>query len=281
MQYIYSTGGKQSEIVDDTHIRKGRVTDTGADRRKVVNTSIGKDEVAASGAGQSNIIDTTADTCKPTYETGKNTSEVHNDAQFDKYTEKRLTYAICNVLKSKKAKRVFCQYCRRYYIDTAADADKHLPTPSNRQPDHECSVCFKLFVSACRLSLHTDSIHGDSTFNPYMCPICKKEVLHPFHLKDHMLTHSDVRPYKCDGCTRSFKTRGRLNMHIRNYHSSRKRFGCKVCLKRFRTKKYLDAHMLTHTGERPHLCETCGKAFSLKHNLKVHMKIHAKSSTSN
>ena len=32
--------------------------------------------------------------------------------------------------------------------------------------------------------------------------------------------------------------------------------------------------MRNHTGEMPHECTICGKAFSIKERLKLHMRVH-------
>jgi NAD-dependent SIR2 family protein deacetylase len=40
-----------------------------------------------------------------------------------------------------------------------------------------------------------------------------------------------------------------------------KEFKCEECGAEFHRKKNLNVHLLRHSGERPHLCETCGKSY--------------------
>merc|ERR1712203_790431 len=54
-----------------------------------------------------------------------------------------------------------------------------------------------------------------------------------------------------------------------------KKFKCTVCDKSFTTKHGLIGHTLSHTGEKPWVCEHCSQSFRDQSALSSHRKTHA------
>lgn len=75
----------------------------------------------------------------------------------------------------------------------------------------------------------------------------------------------------CRGCKLSFESIKDYQNHYRTMH--REKILCPLCGKLV-AKFTLDKHNICHTKTKNHLCNECGKSFTLRENLKKHWRIH-------
>lgn len=99
------------------------------------------------------------------------------------------------------------------------------------------------------------------------CPICRKT---PLNFQNHMKSHSDDKPYKCNVCDAAFKLKKNQQIHLRT-HTGEQPYGCITCGKSFRSLDARNKHnMRTHTKQLPHPCGKCEKSFMSPSELQQH-----------
>ncbi|PNF16366.1 hypothetical protein B7P43_G10503 [Cryptotermes secundus] len=134
------------------------------------------------------------------------------------------------------------------------------------------------------IAVDKDNIFCVSTGNGqkfWVCPIKECGRMYPRQsmLKVHILSHFNVRPYRCNfvGCHWSFYTYFKLKRH-KETHLKRKDFVCRIkgCERRFTTIYNLNTHQKLHARPLEMVCpvETCGARFQTKRSLELHLKSH-------
>jgi len=135
----------------------------------------------------------------------------------------------------------------------------------------KCTDCGRLFEKLASLASHK-KVHAPSEFR---CETCGKVFPKRYYLVTHERKHSNERPFACEHCGLCFKQPGQVQRHMLRRHSGGARpHMCDTCGRTFTVKSDLKDHERIHTGERAHMCDQCGRRFRTRGILRVHERQH-------
>lgn len=122
-----------------------------------------------------------------------------------------------------------CQVSLKPFECLVEHSKEHKPkTP------HQCTQCGEILVSAARLKTHNLRKHSD--LRPFICDICSKSFKDKYTVLQHILIHVGRKTYVCQvtGCAADFAYASGLRQHISLHHNKEKRFECEECGKIFK-----------------------------------------------
>ena len=112
----------------------------------------------------------------------------------------------------------------------------------------------------------------------HRCPVCARACSTATALKRHERIHVDGTCWSaaasCRICGKKFRHLSYLRYHERLHDAGERPFVCDVCGKGFIASSNLTTHRRTHTGERPFACSVCHKRFFQLCAVREHEKIH-------
>ncbi|XP_026851321.2 zinc finger protein 335 isoform X2 [Electrophorus electricus] len=155
---------------------------------------------------------------------------------------------------------------------------------------HNCWICGSRFLSQEDLRFHVDSHEGNDP-ERFKCLKCSYRCKRWSSLKEHMFNHQGTKPYKCEICDYSSVYRKDVIRHSAVHNKDKRRksdvscdgapqipkvseFPCPICHRVYPMQKRLTQHLKTHSTEKPHMCDKCGKSFKKRYTFKMHLLTH-------
>uniref|UniRef100_A0A3B4YCM9 Zinc finger and BTB domain containing 41 n=1 Tax=Seriola lalandi dorsalis TaxID=1841481 RepID=A0A3B4YCM9_SERLL len=199
-----------------------------------------------------------------------------------------------------------CLQCYSTKSNLTAHKKKHASDAPFQKKEHKCPFCNKLHASKKTLAKHVRRFHPDHIqefltkrkrkSEGWKCAICLKTFNRRPHLQEHMILHTQDRPFKCSFCDEYFKSRFARLKHQEKYHLGP--FPCEICGRQFNDSGNRKRHIeCTHggkrkwtcfvcgkshqdildggsVGEKPHLCSICGQSFRHGSSYRLHLRVH-------
>ena len=115
--------------------------------------------------------------------------------------------------------RYYCSKCP-FHSHFESELKKHKIT-HHTTPQHQCMHrnCGRWFMRKADLVLHVET-HKK---NAIKCDICDQTTTLPKYMKEHMKSHGNVLPHKCDICNKRFLWRSGVRAHKQKEHGGSKK----------------------------------------------------------
>ncbi|CAL7950022.1 unnamed protein product [Xylocopa violacea] len=144
---------------------------------------------------------------------------------------------------------------------------------STREKAERCNICGFHFPDNNILLLH-------------------KQLVHMINEKDmDVIPENLLKNYSCHLCSKVFKMRGSLMVHMRVAHTgynlgslakgeqmelifNENKYSCPTCGKKFKKEQHVMQHLKTHEAKQWE-CDICNKMFTTKYFLKKHKRLHS------
>ncbi|CAL8368404.1 unnamed protein product [Lota lota] len=239
-----------------------------AKKPKLEMEAAGPDEASSSGLGNAPTDNGSPDTAEPSVSQSdsENKDPSSNAGQEEEFPKKR----------GRPSKRFLRKKYRRYM-----NRNRYYKSLKPLLRPHNCWICGSRFLSQEDLRFHVDSHEGNDP-ELFKCLQCNYHCKRWSSLKEHMFNHEGKKPFKCEECDYSSVYKKDVLRHSAVHNKEKQlpkisQFPCPICHRIYPMQKRLTQHMKTHSTEKPHMCDKCGKSFKKRYTFKMHLLTHIQS----
>ncbi|XP_050082896.1 zinc finger protein 493-like [Anopheles aquasalis] len=159
----------------------------------------------------------------------------------------------------KPPRNICCAYCPRKFTRQMyyeQHLQKHTKLKGQRERPFRCSCCPRSFESLPRLKFHEKKEHGKKASKKagegtsFVCPECSKSFKYRYSLRMHILNHRGQLPFVCEICDSGFYNVNYLTAHKARYHGPNavavvrgEKITCRYCPRSFLRKCDRTSHM--------------------------------------
>lgn len=177
-------------------------------------------------------------------------------------------------------KRYFCQHCERYEKSSIITQDFHVLNLLGVK-HFICLLCRQTFSTLFEKSIHECDNHlkeivansDKKIIQKSVCELCGKLVS---SMLCHMKYHNNIRPYQCNLCDNSFRTKFQIFRHQQAH--KRRAIACNMCERKFYWLETFSNHLKKcHQFNKETIaykCKHCKSKFYYKQELLEHEQIH-------
>ena len=173
----------------------------------------------------------------------------------------------------------------------AGEDEDNVDDPATGSNLNPCGQCGKNFGFKALFYKHLAEAHDDERSRKMQCKVCNKWMSSDETMIGHQNMHMGTKPFKCNFCEKSYRTRKNMAAHRKEMHGKEwkvelgKRISegrkssnpCPRCGIQFPLQPALNQHLaeIHNDPEAKELqCQTCEKYFRSKPVLKNHVRTH-------
>ncbi|EAT46516.1 AAEL002290-PA [Aedes aegypti] len=154
-------------------------------------------------------------------------------------------------------------------LSTKSSWKRHMQ--GHTEEGYTCELCKEKFSSHTVLAKHRRRVHEKVQKN-FICLECGSTYDDNASLREHRLSHTDIRRWECETCGMKFKRSHNLSVHRKTHLAQKKpvpTIKCQECDEMFTTKMALAAHRYVHGR---YVCKICKRTFETQSGLMQHRK---------